>query len=122
MKFVLLFLGMLIVTPAYANCVNVPDREILININKISAPVFDAGGKELKGCLLHSAGKVLGYSRDNRLCSAPAQNVKVRLYSGCCDTGPDFGDVECIVRSASFLGSGIGAAHGNGIIVNSAKP
>ena len=115
---------MLFATHAYADCVSVPDKQTQVNIDKVSSPVFDASGNELKGCLLHSDGKILGYSKDEGICHmAPTKNANVRLSYGCCDTGPDSGDVECIVRSKSFLG--IGAAHGNGVIVNpssSAKP
>jgi hypothetical protein len=125
MKFLISLLStMLFVAHAYADCVVVPDKQAQVNIDKISAPVFDASGNELKGCLLHSDGKILGYSKNNGICHmVPTKNVSVRLSYGCCDTGPDDGDIECIVRSKSLLG--IGAAHGNGVIVNpssSAKP
>jgi hypothetical protein len=109
--------AMLFAAPAYADCASIPDKQTKVKIDKITSPVFDANGNELRGCLIHSKGKVLGYSKDDSLCSiVSSQNFNVRLSYGCCDTGPDSGDIECIVRSKPFLG--IGSAHGNGTTVN----
>src|SRR5688572_15414423 len=106
-----LFLGMSCIVSAHADCVAVPDQYAEVTISTISAPVYNAEGYELKGCLLHAEGKVLGYATEQGLCqSQPGRSVKVRLSHGCCDTGPDSGDVECIARSKPRVGFG---AHGN---------
>jgi len=95
---------------------NSPPRQLSARLDHVSTRVFDGKQREVKGCILHSDGKVLGYANDNRLCRAPpGKTIKVLVSHGCCDTGPDFGDLECIVRSKGAL-----PAHGNGVIVHSA--
>jgi hypothetical protein len=117
--FGLSLLGVLAFTSAHADCMKRADKQTEAKIDGISAPVYDGRGNKVEGCILHTAGKVLGYARNKTLCSGRAgSTVKVRLSFGCCDTGPDFGDVECIVRSRPSLG--IGALHGNGVWVQSA--
>lgn len=98
---------------AYADCGGDRYNTAEVTLEQISAPLTDAKGKVYNGCLLHAGGNVLGYAREDALChAAPGQKVKVVLaHDGCCDTGPDNGDLECIVRS--------GAAHGNGMSVYS---
>ena len=113
--------GALFFTNAYADCLYTPAKQADVKIDRISAPVFDAQGNELKGCLLLTEGKVLGYTIEDNLCrSALGSSHTVRLSYGCCDTGGDFGDVECIVRSKPS--SGMGSAHGNGMWVNAVTP
>lgn len=114
--FFLSSLGLLIAANAYADCAPRPGKQTDAKIDKISLPVFDAKGRKYPGCILHSDGKVLGYAREDKLCrTAPGSRLKLRLSYGCCDTGPDSGDLECIIRSKPFLG--IDPAHGNGVIV-----
>lgn len=117
--FLLSSIGVLIFTSAHADCAAIPDKRIQTGIDKVSAPVYDARGREFKGCILHAKGKVLGYATEDSLCHGPlGGNRQLRLSYGCCDTGPDFGDAECIVRSKPL--PSIGAAHGNGVTVHSA--
>lgn len=119
--FILALFSTLFIPDAYASCSGRADKETEVKIDKISLPLYDASGKEFKGCLLHAKGKVFGYTQEDNLChSALNSSIKVRLSYGCCDTGPDAGDVECIVRSKPLLG--IGSVHGNGVVVHSVKP
>jgi hypothetical protein len=116
----LFIFSLLFYTDAYADCSAMPDKSIEVKIDKISSPVFDGSGNEVKGCLLHAEGQVIGYTQEDNLChSTLGSSYKVRLSYGCCDTGPDFGDLECIVRSKLLLG--ISPAHGNGVVVHSVK-
>lgn len=111
--------SLFIMTSAYADCMSGPDRQTEVKIDKISSPVYDPIGSKVNGCILHSKGKVLGYTREARLCqSAVGSNLKVRLSYGCCDTGPDAGEIACIIRSKPSLG--ISQAHGNGVTIYSA--
>ena len=120
MKYFVLLFTMLHVSGAYARCLPYPDKEIQVKLEKVSAPVYDSAGETLKGCLLHADGKLLGYSVQEALCQSPVDvTLNVSLFYGCCDTGPDSGDVECIVRSGSLFG--IGSVHGNGVVVRSVK-
>ena len=110
-------LSLFVFTNANADCMNSPDKQIEAKIDKISLPVYDAKGSEVKGCILHSNGKVLGYADEDRLClSRVGSNIKVRLSYGCCDTGPDFGDAECVIRTKAPFG--VGSTHGNGVAVH----
>ncbi len=118
----LLSIGSLLrVTPAHADCAGTPDQQVNITIDAISAPVYDATGHEFKGCLLHAGGQVVGYAKEDKLCNTPlGSNIKLRLSYGCCDTGPNSGDVECVIRSKP---QGKEApAHGNGAIAHSIAP
>jgi hypothetical protein len=117
-RFWLGFLSFVVFEPAYGDCVNPPPRQIQARLDNVSTPVFDGNKHEIRGCILHSEGRVLGYTNENRLCHAPmGKTLKILVTRGCCDTGPDFGDVECIVRS-----KGAHPAHGNGVTVHSATP
>lgn len=111
--------GVLIFTNANADCRRVPDKQVQVKIDKISAPLFNGKGAPVKGCILHTNGRVLGYTQEEKLChTRVGNNLALRLSYGCCDTGPNFGDVECIVRSKAALVFDV--AHGNGVVVHSA--
>jgi hypothetical protein len=117
--FALCLISLLAYTNAHADCSRIPDKQTEAKIDGISAPIFDARGNKVKGCILHTAGKVLGYATSDKLCSSRIGSIlKVRLSYGCCDTGPNFGDVECIVRTRPPFGMG---THGNGIWVQAAQ-
>lgn len=112
-------LGLFVYSGAQANCIYRQDKISRVKFDEINAPLYDARGIAVPGCLLHGRGKVLGYAREDRLCSSrTGKTVKVRLSYGCCDTGPDQGDLECIVRTKPS--SGASPAHGNGVVVHSA--
>lgn len=110
--------GLLVFTNANADCRRIPDKQVQVKIDKISAPLFNGKGAPVKGCILHNNGEVLGYTQEEKLCHTRiGDKLALRLSYGCCDTGPNFGDVECIVRSkAKFV---FDVAHGNGIVVHS---
>lgn len=98
---------------AEASCGGSPDINKRVVIEKIEAPVFNGGGEELIGCLLHAKGTVLGYSTDVALCTgALGKKRAVTLSRGCCDTGSDFGDAECVARPKT------GTARANGMRVH----
>ncbi len=117
MKFLILALLFLFcVSTAHASCMPSPDETKTVTLEKIDAPVFDGNGSEFKkGCILHAGGAVLGYASDPALCQHPlGKEIPVILSRGCCDTGPDSGDAECVARSKPNKGV---AAHSNGISV-----
>ncbi len=100
--------------PAYADCAGRPDTQTHITLERVSTPVYDAAGNAFKGCLLHANGEILGYAVEAPLCqTAPGTPLDVRLSYGCCDTGPNSGDSECIIRSHENP-----PAHGNGVVVH----
>ena len=108
--------GLFLVSNAYADCIITPNARKSVKIDAISAPLYDAQGKRYKGCLLQAQGKILGYAKDERLCkTALNATIMVELTYGCCDTGPDSGDLECTLRTKSGLMRP--SVHGNGVTV-----
>lgn len=106
----------------YADCVLMPDKQVTVNIEKSYSPVFDGRGEQHSGCILQGNGDVLGYTRDESLCSITAnEKVTLNLSNGCCDTGPDDGDLECTVRSKGSWWLNTVSIHGNGTLVKLAK-
>lgn len=112
---IIALVGTLVANHAHAGCMAVPDKVLEVTIDGVIAPVYTADGAVQKGCLLRSDKKTLGYTTSDMLCKAEGTRAKVKLSHGCCDTGPDSGDIECVVRSRSILG--LGSTHGNGIWV-----
>lgn len=99
---------------AQASCVGGSDQSITAAIDKAHAPVSDGSGYAQPGCILESDGKVLGYTSYNYLCHLPAgEKVDLRLSYGCCDSGPDSGDLVCTVRVKKV--GGLISVHGNGV-------
>lgn len=114
--FVLILLVLFGADTAFASCMPSPDETKTVTLEKIDAPVFDgSGGEYEKACILHASGAVLGFSSSPALCQhALGKEITVILSRGCCDTGPDSGDAECVARSKPAYGT---AAHSNGIVV-----
>ncbi|NDF12586.1 MAG: hypothetical protein EB060_07245 [Proteobacteria bacterium] len=119
--FSILFVSLFFAAAAHADCALVQDNFDEIRVDNIFLPLYDAMDMPVKGCLVQSNGKVVGYSTDEGLCKTPLGTmVKIRLTYGCCDTGLDSGGTECVVRSKSPLG--VESAHGNGVILHPTSP
>ena len=95
-----------------------PPPIIELQIEKAVGPVFDYEGKQYPGCLLLSAGRVDGYSNENSLCQRQyPRKLKLQMNYGCCDTGPNYGELVCILRTDN----GKQVFHANGVFLSTPK-
>ncbi len=119
--YIAILLSILPLTEANARCVPVPSRSAKVTLNGIYAPLYDAGGVAVAGCILRADKKVLGFTREAALCNARSgSSMNVKLFHGCCDSGPDSGEIACVVRTQSSGGSN--PVHGNGVVVSTNVP
>jgi hypothetical protein len=74
-------------------------------IKKAHTPVSDGSGVRQPGCIVETANGRLGYVAYDYICKMPnTEQVELQPKYGCCDTGPDSGDLVCTVRANQWGG------------------
>lgn len=106
---------------AMANCVMMNEpKPFTTTIKNAYAPVFDGGGMRQPGCIVETANGQTGYVSYDYICKLAAdQSVELRPDYGCCDTGPNSGDLTCTVR-VNRLG-GLSKIRANGLGLSPTK-
>jgi hypothetical protein len=67
--------------------------------------VSDGSGVRQPGCIVETANGRLGYVAYDYICKMPnTEQVELQPKYGCCDTGPDSGDLVCTVRANQWGG------------------
>lgn len=106
---------------AMANCaVMAEPNPFTTTIKNAYAPVVDGSGMRQPGCIVETANGQTGYVSYDYICKLPAdQSVELQPGYGCCDTGPDSGDLTCTVR-VNRLG-GLSKIRANGLGLSPTK-
>lgn len=124
MKFaapLLLAIPVLLSAQAMADCAMLTEpKPFTTTIKNAYSPVVDGDGMRQPGCIVETANGQTGYMPYDYICKLPSdQSIELQPGYGCCDTGPDSGDLTCTVR-VNRLG-GLSKIRANGLSLSPTK-